>query len=67
MEDQVRRNMEMFQRTFSMFTPFARKAGEAASAGESASSGEAKGDDIDTLKRQMEEMQKRLDKLGGKE
>src|ERR1700748_1151134 len=28
MEDQVRRNMEMFQRTFAMFTPFARKAGE---------------------------------------
>src|SRR6476620_2196680 len=28
MEDQVRRNMEMFERTFAMFAPFARKSGE---------------------------------------
>src|ERR1700750_853586 len=26
-EDQVRRNMEMFERTFAMFAPFARKGG----------------------------------------
>src|SRR6201988_4290059 len=31
MEDQVRRNMEMFERTFAMFAPFARKGGEAES------------------------------------
>src|ERR1700730_16577828 len=30
LEDQVRRNMEMFERTFSMFTPFARREGQAA-------------------------------------
>ena len=25
LEDQVRRNMEMFERAFAMFTPFARR------------------------------------------
>ena len=29
-EEQVRRNMEMFERTFSMFAPFARQGGESA-------------------------------------
>src|ERR1700742_3950457 len=28
MEDQVRRNMEMFEKTFAMFTPFARGQGK---------------------------------------
>src|ERR1700740_3677154 len=40
LDEQVRRNMEMFQRAFSMFTPFARREGEPASAEEKpASSG----------------------------
>ncbi len=30
LEDQVRRNMEMFERTFAMFTPFARREAQAA-------------------------------------
>jgi len=59
MGDQVRRNMEMFEKTFAMFAPFAR--GEK-TAGDKARSG----DDIDELKRQVDEMQKRIDKLGGK-
>ena len=29
LEDQVRRNMEMFERAFAMFTPFARREGQA--------------------------------------
>jgi polyhydroxyalkanoate synthesis repressor PhaR len=61
MEDQVRRNMEMFEKTFAMFAPFAR--GEKAGAEKPSRSG----DDMDELKRQMEEMQRRLDKLGRKE
>jgi polyhydroxyalkanoate synthesis repressor PhaR len=62
LEEQVRRNMEMFERTFAMFAPFA-KTGEADKrAGGSAGGSE----EIDELKRQMEEMQKRLDRLGGK-
>ncbi len=59
LEDQVRRNMEMFEKTFAMFTPFAR--GEKAGAGEKASGG-----DIDELKKQLEDMQKRLDGLSDK-
>jgi polyhydroxyalkanoate synthesis repressor PhaR len=62
LEDQVRRNMEMFEKTFAMFAPFAR--GQAKPAGEKPQGGS---NEVDELKRQMEEMQKRLDKLGGKE
>jgi polyhydroxyalkanoate synthesis repressor PhaR len=73
MEDQVRRNMEMFERTFAMFAPFARQGGQSGQAGGESSSdakpgsGAGGGDDINELKRQMEEMQKRLDRLGDKE
>jgi polyhydroxyalkanoate synthesis repressor PhaR len=63
MEEQVRRNMEMFERAFSMFTPFGRREGEASEPEKPQSSG----NEIDDLKRQMEEMQKRLDKLGDKD
>jgi polyhydroxyalkanoate synthesis repressor PhaR len=77
LEDQVRRNMELFERTFSMFTPFTKREGQAAAEhdkdkgtpqpgggeGNSASGG----GDIDGLKRQMEEMQKRLDQLSDKD
>ena len=70
MEDQVRRNMEMFERTFAMFAPFARQGGQAGAESPSdpkpPGSGGG-GDDINELKRQMEEMQKRLDRLGDKE
>ena len=66
LEDQVRRNMEMFERAFAMFAPFARResqdGGEAAEPGKTAKpSG-----DIDDLKRQLEEMQKKVDRLGEK-
>ncbi len=63
-EDQVRRNMEMFERTFAMFAPFARQSG--ASAEDDKPSAKGSGD-IDELKRQMEEMQRRLDRLSGKD
>jgi len=61
LEDQVRRNMEMFERAFSMFTPFPRR--EQLSEAEKPHAGKSGGDEIDDLKRQMEEMQKRLDRL----
>jgi polyhydroxyalkanoate synthesis repressor PhaR len=64
-EEQVRRNMEMFERTFAMFVPFARQGGGASSA-ESDKPASKSPDDIDELKRQMEEMQKRLDRLSDK-
>jgi polyhydroxyalkanoate synthesis regulator protein len=70
LEEQARRNMEMFERAFAMFTPFARRDGQAADADKPAQgSGGASGSggDIDDIKRQMEEMQKRLDRLSEKD
>jgi polyhydroxyalkanoate synthesis repressor PhaR len=66
-EDQVRRNMEMFERTFAMFAPFARQSGQSGpSSSEPEGSNKPTGD-IDDLKRQMEEMQRRLDRLSDKD
>jgi polyhydroxyalkanoate synthesis repressor PhaR len=68
LEEQVRRNMEMFERTFAMFAPFARREGTAAAAEpDKASARAADGGEIEDLKRQMEDMQKRLDRLGNPE
>jgi polyhydroxyalkanoate synthesis repressor PhaR len=68
MEDQVRRNMEMFERTFSMFAPFARKSGEnpAEPAKDAKPAGGGGAGEIDDLKRQIDEMQKRIDRIGDK-
>ena len=57
LEDQVRRNMEMFERAFAMFAPFARREGAAAESEKKPAS------EIDELKRRLNEMQKRLDSL----
>jgi polyhydroxyalkanoate synthesis repressor PhaR len=61
LEEQVRRNMEMFERTFAMFAPFARRESQ----GGEAEPGTAptKTGDIDDLKRQLDEMQRRVDRL----
>jgi len=60
LEDQVRRNMEMFERAFStMFAPFARREAQAGEAEKSPGAGA----EIDDLKRQLDEVQKRLDRL----
>jgi polyhydroxyalkanoate synthesis repressor PhaR len=68
LEEQVRRNMEMFERTFAMFAPFARREGAAAEAEKTnPKPAPAAGGEIDDLKRQMEEMQKRLDRMGNKD
>lgn len=63
MEDQVRRNMEMFERAFAMFTPFARERQTTTETDKTPKGGV----EIDDLKRQMEEMQKRLDRLTPKD
>jgi len=62
LEEQVRRNMEMFERAFTMFAPFARReqSGEAAAEPEKSP---AKSGDIDDLKRQLDEMKKKVDRL----
>jgi polyhydroxyalkanoate synthesis regulator protein len=70
LEDQVRRNMEMFERTFAMFAPpFARREGQAATEADKATPRPAGsgGGEIDDLKRQMEEMQQRLARLTDKD
>jgi polyhydroxyalkanoate synthesis repressor PhaR len=72
LEDQVRRNMDMFQRTFALFTPFAKREGQSAEPDKGPSQGGAGntaggGGDIDDLKRQMEEMRQRLEQLSDKD
>ena len=62
-EDQVRQNVEMFERAFAMFTPFTRREQQAASESDKPQTSASVGDEIHDLKRQMEEMQKRLDRL----
>jgi polyhydroxyalkanoate synthesis repressor PhaR len=68
LEDQVRRNMEMFERAFAMFTPFGRREGQPSAEpdkGHSQQGGSS--EEIHDLKRQMEEMQKRLVRLSDKD
>jgi polyhydroxyalkanoate synthesis repressor PhaR len=68
-EEQVRRNMEMFKQAFSMFTPFGRRddEGGAVAEGEKTAPAAASGTDLDELRRQLADMQKKVDKLGGGE
>jgi polyhydroxyalkanoate synthesis repressor PhaR len=65
LEEQVRRNMEMFERAFAMFAPFARRETQGSETGEAEKS-PSKSGDIDDLKRQLEEMQKKVDRLSDK-
>jgi polyhydroxyalkanoate synthesis repressor PhaR len=69
LEDQVRRNMEMFERAFAMFTPFARREaqGGTGAAPEAEKSPPKSASEIEDLKRQLDEMQKKIDKLGPKD
>jgi polyhydroxyalkanoate synthesis repressor PhaR len=62
LEEQVRRNMEMFERAFAMFTPFVRRESQGGGAPESDKS-PTKGGEIDDLKRQLDEMQRKVNKL----
>jgi polyhydroxyalkanoate synthesis repressor PhaR len=65
LEEQVRRNMEMFERAFAMFAPFARREGQSSAAAEPGKSPSKPGE-IDELKRQLGEMQKKVDRLTDK-
>jgi polyhydroxyalkanoate synthesis repressor PhaR len=66
LEEQVRRNMEMFERAFAMFAPFARRESQSSETGESEKP-PSKSGDIDDLKRQLEEMQRKVDRLSHKD
>jgi len=64
LEEHVRRNMEMFERTFAMFKPFAAPTRNGTETQAAPSGSEpADNDDIDELKRQMREMQERLERM----
>jgi polyhydroxyalkanoate synthesis regulator protein len=56
--------MEMFRHAFSMFTPFTRREEGFAEEGEKPAAAAASSPgDLDELKRQLTEMQKKVDKL----
>jgi polyhydroxyalkanoate synthesis repressor PhaR len=64
LEEHVRRNMELFERTFSMFKPFVPpRAGSADAELEKAPEPEVEADNIDELRRQMKDMQDRLERM----
>src|ERR1700680_2696742 len=65
LEDTVRRNMQMFERAFAMFTPFARRESDSAAAAAESGKSPAKGGEIDDLKRELDEMKRKVDKLTG--
>src|SRR5580700_5949032 len=68
LEDQVRRNMEMFERAFAMFAPFARReSANAEAAAAEAEKAPQKAGGIDDLKRELDEMKRKVDKLTGGE
>ena len=66
LEEQVRRNMEMFERAFAMFAPFARRESQAAEAAAEPEKSPPKAGDIDDLKRQLDEMKQKVDRLTDK-
>jgi polyhydroxyalkanoate synthesis repressor PhaR len=68
--DQVRRNTEMFEQAMRMFLPFgngANRTDAAAARPAAAATPKAEnGGDIDALRRQLDEMQNKLDRLSDK-
>jgi polyhydroxyalkanoate synthesis repressor PhaR len=66
LEETVRRNMEMFERAFAMFTPFARReSGGSGTTPEPEKPAGKSGGEIDDLKRELDEMRRKVDKLTG--
>ncbi len=63
LDEQVRRNMEMFEKAFAMFTPFARRESKEPEAEKPAAPGS---DEMDALRRQLDEMQRKIDKISEK-
>lgn len=68
MDEQMHKNMAMFRDAMALFTPFGLTGGKKpdGSAESAQNSGEvpASGDELNTLKRELAEMQKKLDRLG---
>jgi polyhydroxyalkanoate synthesis repressor PhaR len=67
LNEQARRNTEMFEQAMRMFLqPFSGKGDASGGVASGATGTEKSGGDIETLKREVDEMQKRLDRLSGK-
>ncbi|MCA6125586.1 polyhydroxyalkanoate synthesis repressor PhaR [Bradyrhizobium sp. WSM 1704] len=63
LEEQVRRNMELFQQTFSMFKPFVPQPPRTNAEAEKVPEPTQGDDNIDDLRRQMKDMQDRLERM----
>ncbi len=63
LEDQTRKNMKMFSQALAIFNPFVPLAEPPTPEAGAAAEGT---DDLETIKRDMSEMQKRLDRLSNK-
>jgi polyhydroxyalkanoate synthesis repressor PhaR len=66
MEEQARNNMAMFSQAFSMFNPFAAAQAAAKAQGGSATAANVEDGDLDALKKQMADMQAKIDGLARK-
>ena len=66
MEEQIRTNMSFFNEALRMFSPFPPKAEDKGDRAEEPAQKPPQGGDLDTLKRQVAEMQARLDALSRK-
>jgi polyhydroxyalkanoate synthesis repressor PhaR len=66
MNEQVRRNTEMFEQAMRMFLPFGNGNGSAAPREAPPAAAKAETGDIEALKRQLDEMQSRLNQLSTK-
>ena len=70
--DQVRRNTEMFEQAMRMFLPFGsstrgESAGDNGARTQAPPQAKPAASDVDALRRQLDEMQKRLDRLSPKD
>ena len=63
LEEHVRRNMELFERTFSMFKPFVPPRAGTDTEPEKTPEPEPEADNIEDLRRQMKDMQDRLERM----
>jgi len=66
MEEQARRNMEMFSEAMRMWVPFAAPRSEPSSPADANASGGGRDEEIEALRRQLGEMQKTIEAIAGR-
>jgi len=66
MEEQARRNMEMFSEAMRVWVPFAAPRSEPSSPAEPDASGGGREEEIEALRRQLGEMQKTIEAIAGR-